>query len=139
MMVGVSSCGGVAGGLACWPWRARAASPAVSARVVRNGLLSRSIIALFPEWTKGRHAARLHQPNHHVPVFPIVFAVHRRITENVLVSQFDSDLGGDVRQLVQVVHGVLASAGLLGDLGQQSLPGSFFGGAPARGHRLVNS
>ena len=53
-----------------------------------------------------------------------------RVAEHVLVAQFHSDLGGDVRQLVQIFHRELPAAGLFRDLGQQARPGQLL---PASG------
>ena len=52
--------------------------------------------------------------------------VLRDVAQNVLVPKLDSDLLGDVGQLVEVFDGELASAGGFRDFRQQAGAGEFF-------------
>ena len=120
-----SSSGGASGRLDLLAvQRPTAAQSGRATAIAQKSFIGRSIIAQSPERPQRRQAARLNQLHLHVPVLPVVLLVLRRIAQDVLVAQFDSDFGGDIRQFVQVLHRVLAPAGLLGDFGQQRRPGS---------------
>src|SRR5579862_9124162 len=112
--------------------------PAATAHrtAVQTFLLRGSIIAQSPEGAQRWQSARLHQLYLDAPVLAISFRVLWRVADYILIAQLDTNFGRDVRQLVQVLHGEMASAGLFRDFAQQSRPSQFFRCAAARGGRL---
>ena len=83
--------------------------------------------------------ARLIQFYRDAAVFPVPGQVFRRISEDVLVAEFDSDLGRDVGQVVQILNGEMAPAGHGGQLAEQSGAGQLFRGPPSVGHRFEDA
>ena len=97
------------------------------------------IIAGSPECPERRQSFRLDQFHLDPPVFSVPFPVARGVEEHVLIPQFDTDLGGDIRQFIQVLDRKLPASRLFRQFGQQAGAGQFLGGSsPGRG-RLVNS
>src|SRR3954463_5883788 len=54
-----------------------------------------------------------------LPPLAVLGRILRTVSEYILVGQFDSDLGGDVRQFAGTVDAERAAAGDFGDLAQQ--------------------
>src|SRR5581483_11742647 len=124
----------------CCAYTAAAARDTINADTIAGVLLFRwRIIAQSPKRTKWRQAARLHYCHLNMPVLPIVLLVLGRITQNILIAEFDSDLGRDVGQFVQVLHGILSAASLLRNLGEQRRSGRLFRGTAAPGSCLVDT
>src|ERR1022692_3984216 len=109
-------------------WQAKACPTLAGARVASVGhalacpswscpaLLCGRIVALFPKWPQERHAVRLHQPDLDPAVLAVAGQVLGGVAEDVLVAQLDSDLGRHVGQFIEIIHLILPSPGLLGDI-----------------------
>src|SRR6266498_3115877 len=98
---------GLGGWAGCCPRSAKAARTTIGKMQGRVRLLTRRIVPRSPDGPEMRQSFRLNQFHLHAPVLAVAILIQRRIAENILVAQLDSDFGGDVRQFVQILHGVL--------------------------------
>src|ERR1035438_10193853 len=127
------------GGFAGCPWSAQPASRTAPARPAATALFIRRMVAHPPESAQQRHLAWLYQLDFHMAVLSVALLVGRGIAKHVLIPQFHSDFGGDIRQLIGVFDLVLAATGLVGHLAQQGGPVVLFRGPAARTDRFVDS
>src|SRR5690349_8770252 len=102
-------------------------------------LLRRRIVSKTIKRFQRRQAARLHKLHLDVTVLAIAHRVLRRVIEHILVAQLDADLGGDIGQLIDVLHVVTASSRQLSHFTEETRAGQLLGSSAAGPDRFKDS
>src|SRR5580698_968222 len=101
-------------GAAAWPQStAGRIMPAQSRfpRLIPHRLIRGREIPCSEVRVKGWKAARLNKFDIDLAIFPITHLITWTISDNVLVTKFNSDFGRYIRQFTQIFHHKVAAAG----------------------------
>src|SRR5882672_9320983 len=108
-------------------WAERGTTASATRAPARVPLLNWSIVALSVGFPQGRQTLRLHQLDLYLAILSVPLDVGRRVAENILVAQLDSNLCRHIGQFVQVFHSEMPASGLVRKIVQQPRSAKFFG------------